>query len=91
MWRLPDGLQGIFESGKKILAYIPAGKLFVSDGKFLWLYTPSSNRAEKMKFQESEDMLALRDPELKMVWVERGNPVTQNPETHTVLKAFRSL
>jgi len=38
-----------------------------------------------------QDMLALRDPELKMVWVERGNPVTQNPETHTVLKAFRSL
>jgi len=36
----------------------PKGKLFVSDGKFLWLYTPSENRAEKMKFQESEDMRA---------------------------------
>jgi outer membrane lipoprotein carrier protein len=36
----------------------PKGKLFVSDGKYLWLYTPSENRAEKMKFQESEDMRA---------------------------------
>jgi len=26
-----------------------------------------------------------------MAWVERGNPVTQNPETNTVLRAFRSL
>ncbi len=38
-----------------------------------------------------QDMLAARDPELKMAWVERGNPVTQNPDTNTVLKAFRSL
>lgn len=37
------------------------------------------------------DMLAVREPGLKMAWVERGNPITQNPETHTVLKAFRSL
>jgi len=36
----------------------PKGKLFVSDGKFLWLYTPAENRAEKMKFQESDDMRA---------------------------------
>lgn len=38
-----------------------------------------------------QDMLNQKDPPLKMIWVERGNPVTQNPETHTVLKAFRSL
>ena len=36
----------------------PKGKLFVSDGKTLWLYTPADNRAEKMKLQESEDMRA---------------------------------
>ena len=36
----------------------PKGKQFVSDGKFLWLYTPDENRAEKMKFQESDDMRA---------------------------------
>lgn len=37
------------------------------------------------------DMLAATDPPLKMIWVERGNPVSQNPQTHTVLEAFRSL
>jgi outer membrane lipoprotein carrier protein len=36
----------------------PKGKLFVSDGKSLWLYTPSDNRAEQMKLQDSEDMHA---------------------------------
>jgi outer membrane lipoprotein carrier protein len=36
----------------------PQGKLFVSDGKLLWLYTPSENRVEKMKFQETDDMRA---------------------------------
>jgi len=38
-----------------------------------------------------KDILELKDPELKMIWVERGNPVGQNPETHTVLKALRGL
>jgi len=37
------------------------------------------------------DMLAAADPPLRMAWIERGNPVTQNPETNTVLKAIRSL
>jgi outer membrane lipoprotein carrier protein len=36
----------------------PQGKLFISDGKIMWLYTPSENRAEKMKLRESEDMRA---------------------------------
>lgn len=38
-----------------------------------------------------EDMLKTRDPELKMIWVERGNPVAQNPDTNTILKAFHKL
>ena len=36
----------------------PKGKLFVGDGKFLWLYTPLENRAEKMKLKESDDLRA---------------------------------
>ena len=36
-------------------------------------------------------MLATSDPPLRMAWVERGNPITQNPESHTVLEAFRGL
>jgi outer membrane lipoprotein carrier protein len=36
----------------------PAGKLFVSDGKFIYYYNPDQNRAEKMKFKETDDMRA---------------------------------
>jgi outer membrane lipoprotein carrier protein len=36
----------------------PAGKLFLSDGKDIYYYNPSSRRAEKMKLKESEDMRA---------------------------------
>jgi outer membrane lipoprotein carrier protein len=36
----------------------PAGKLFLSDGKSAYLYTPATNRVEKMKLKESEDMRA---------------------------------
>jgi anaerobic selenocysteine-containing dehydrogenase len=37
------------------------------------------------------DMLATKDPPLRVAWVERGNPIPQNPETHAVLRAFRAL
>jgi len=36
----------------------PTGKLFVSDGKFIYSYTPQDNRAEKMKLKETDDMRA---------------------------------
>jgi len=36
----------------------PAGKLFVSDGKNVFLYLPSANRVEKMKLKDTEDMRA---------------------------------
>jgi len=36
----------------------PQGKLFLSDGKFLWLWVPEDNRAEKMKLKEADDMRA---------------------------------
>ena len=34
----------------------PAGKLFVSDGKEVFLYTPDQHRVEKSKLKQSEDM-----------------------------------
>jgi len=37
---------------------MPAGKLFISDGKFIYSYSPQDNRAEKMKFKETDDMRA---------------------------------
>jgi len=37
------------------------------------------------------DMLAQQDPPLHAAWVERGNPLNQNPESGTVKKAFDDL
>ncbi|WLT30852.1 molybdopterin-dependent oxidoreductase [Geothrix sp. PMB-07] len=37
------------------------------------------------------DMAAQQEPPLKVGWVERGNPATQNPDTASVLAALRSL
>jgi len=37
------------------------------------------------------DMAAQSGPPLKAAWVERGNPVSQNPDTARVLEAFRAL
>jgi len=36
----------------------PAGKLFVSDGKEVYLYLPNEKRVEKMKLKDTEDMRA---------------------------------
>ena len=36
----------------------PAGKLFVSDGKDVFLYTPDAHRVEKTKLKASDDMRA---------------------------------
>jgi anaerobic selenocysteine-containing dehydrogenase len=37
------------------------------------------------------EMLEQDDPPLKIAWVERGNPLAQNPETALVREAFRAL
>lgn len=36
----------------------PSGKLFVSDGKDVYLYTPAAHRVEKAKLKASDDMRA---------------------------------
>ena len=36
----------------------PKGKLWISDGKYVWMYSPADNKAEKIKFKESEDYRA---------------------------------
>ncbi|MBZ5725365.1 MAG: outer membrane lipoprotein carrier protein LolA [Acidobacteriia bacterium] len=57
--RTESGLLLLRKPGRMRWDYAqPKGKLFVCDGKFLWLYTPAENRAERMKLEESEDMRA---------------------------------
>jgi anaerobic selenocysteine-containing dehydrogenase len=38
-----------------------------------------------------QDLLAQDGPPLRAAWVERGNPLSQNPDTHKVREAFRAL
>lgn len=71
----------------------PKGKLFVSDGKYLWLYTPAENQVEKMSLKESGDMRAplafllgklnfqkeFRD--IKAVEEEHGTRITAEPKS----------
>ena len=37
------------------------------------------------------DMLKVINPVLKAIWIERGNPLLQSPDTHKVKKAFSNL
>jgi anaerobic selenocysteine-containing dehydrogenase len=37
------------------------------------------------------DMLNSADPELKAIWIERGNPILQAPDTNIIKKAFSGL
>jgi outer membrane lipoprotein carrier protein len=55
--RTESGIIMLRKPGKMRWDYSqPAGKQFVSDGKMIWLYTPSENSVERSKFKESEDM-----------------------------------
>lgn len=78
-WHYANLQSYIFDQVKEPMSYYPPEK---PDGIF---------RRSISMAKLAEDMLAARDPELKMIWVERGNPVTQNPDTNNILKAFRKL
>ena len=39
----------------------------------------------------SEDFFALEDPAIEVAWIERGNPVTQLPDSSGVIRALRSV
>lgn len=78
-WHYAD-LQGdIFSQVKEPESYYPPDK---PDGIF---------RRAISTARLGEDMINLQAPALKMVWVERGNPLTQNPDSHKIREAFRQL
>jgi outer membrane lipoprotein carrier protein len=74
----------------------PQGKLFVSDGKYLWLYTAANNQVEKMSIKESDDMRAPLafllgklhfDKEFRNVQeqsVASGTRITADPKTDSL-------
>ncbi len=78
-WQFANLQSHIFDEVKDPVASFPPEK--ESDGIRVSISTAELGKG----------ILESKDPGLKMAWIERGNPVTQNPETHTVLEALRSL
>jgi anaerobic selenocysteine-containing dehydrogenase len=78
-WHYANLQSYVFDTIKEPMSYYPPEK---PDGIF---------RRSISMAKLGEDMIAAKDPELKMIWVERGNPVPQNPDTNTIIKAFRNL
>lgn len=58
--RSPEsGVLTLRKTGKMRWDYSrPAGKLFISDGKTIYLYTAADNRVEKVPLKDTEDMRA---------------------------------
>ena len=57
--RTENGLLSLRKPGRMRWQYeSPRGKLFISDGKEMFLYTPASNRVQRMKVRESDDLRA---------------------------------
>jgi outer membrane lipoprotein carrier protein len=57
--RIENGELLLRKPGKMRWTYAnPAGKLFISDGKNVFLYSPATNRVDKIKLKEADDMRA---------------------------------
>jgi len=78
-WHYANLQSYVFDKVKEPVSYYPPEN---PDGVF---------RRTISKAKLGVDMLGQTNPPLKMIWVERGNPLTQNPDTNTILKAFNKL
>ncbi len=78
-WIYANLQSAIFDTLKDPLAFYPPKN---PDGK---------TRVSISTALLGEEILSTDNPPIKMIWVERGNPVTQNPDTNKVLEAFRAL
>jgi len=78
-WQFANLQSQIFDAVRDPVAFYPPAK---ADGV---------RRISISTARLGRDMLAARDPALRMIWVERGNPIPQNPDTSRVIEAFRRL
>lgn len=92
--RLIDALVAIsgnigIAGGGANYANLPVGQSF----EFSELTLP--NRKEEHRefsiMTQAEEILSAKDPEIRMIFVSCGNPLTQLPDTSTVIKAFNSV
>lgn len=58
-WKPERGRLWLRKPGKMRWEYSqPEGKLFVTDGRYAWLYTPASNQVERTPIKQTEDLRA---------------------------------
>jgi anaerobic selenocysteine-containing dehydrogenase len=79
-WVYANLQSAIFDEVKDPLAFFPPPD-----------FQSGSVRVSISTARLGREMLATSDPPLRMAWIERGNPVTQNPDTNKVLEAMRGL
>lgn len=77
-WQYANLQSYVFDEVKEPLSYYPEKK------KSVFRRTISMATL-------GEDILNTKEPQIKMAWIERGNPVSQNPDTNKVLNALRKL
>lgn len=54
--RVERGVLSLRKPGRMRWEYTnPAGKLFIADGKFVWMYSPATGKAERAKLKASGD------------------------------------
>jgi anaerobic selenocysteine-containing dehydrogenase len=78
-WAFANLASHVFDAVKDPIAFYPPDR---PDGVF---------RVSISTALLGPHMLAASDPPLRMAWVERGDPIPQNPEAPAVLQAFRAL
>jgi anaerobic selenocysteine-containing dehydrogenase len=69
----------IFDNQKEPLSYYPDNE------------TDKPFRRTISMAKLGTDMLNTKDPELRAVWIERGNPLLQSPDTNSVRRAFSGI
>lgn len=77
-WHYANLQSYVFDSVKEPMSYFPTAQ------------TDSCFRRAVSVANFGHDVLALNDPPIKMIWIERANPVTQIPDTKLTQKALRS-
>ncbi|MCF8222741.1 MAG: molybdopterin-dependent oxidoreductase [Bacteroidales bacterium] len=69
----------VFDDAKEPLSYYP------------WINESALFRRNISMAGLAEDIINERDPAIHMAWIERGNPLTQAPDTNLLKKAFAGI
>lgn len=78
-WHYADLQSDVFSTVKEPESYFPPQK---------------KDRIFRRKISTSllgETLLELKNPEIKMAWIERGNPMSQNPDSNLIRKALAKM